>query len=325
MLSMETNQARLALITAVAPVAWGSTYLVTETFLPPDRPLFAAVVRALPIGLLLLALRRQLPPRGWWGRAFVLGLLNIGMFFPLIFLAAYHLPGGLAATLQATAPMVTMALAWPGLGERPGSARVGAALVGAVGVALLVLRSPGHVDAVGLAAAFGSVLVSALGYVLVKRWPAPVDNLTLVSWQLVVGGLLLVPVALVVEGAPPALDLPAVGGFLWLGLVGTGLAYYCWFLGLRSMPAGVVSLIGLVNPVVGTMLGVVFAGELFGWAQALGMLLVLGGVLAGQPAFQAAVRSALGGRRARPAPRAGTVAGLRRDATAEERRAASAA
>jgi len=324
MLSMETNQARLALITAVAPVAWGSTYLVTETFLPPDRPLFAAVVRALPIGLLLLALRRQLPPRGWWGRAFVLGLLNIGMFFPLIFLAAYHLPGGLAATLQATAPMVTMALAWPGLGERPGWARVGAALVGAVGVALLVLRSPGHVDAVGLAAAFGSVLVSALGYVLVKRWPAPVDNLTLVSWQLVVGGLLLVPVALVVEGAPPALDLPAVGGFLWLGLVGTGLAYYCWFLGLRSMPAGVVSLIGLVNPVVGTMLGVVFAGELFGWAQALGMLLVLGGVLAGQPAFQAAVRSALGGRRARPAARAGTVAGLRRDATAEERRAAAA-
>jgi len=322
--SVETNQARLALVTAVAPVAWGSTYLVTETLLPPDRPLFAAVVRALPIGLLLLAVRRQLPPRGWWWRALVLGTLNIGMFFPLIFLAAYHLPGGLAATLQATAPMVTMALAWPGLRERPGWARVGAALVGAVGVALLVLRSPGHVDAVGLTAAFGSVLVSALGYVLVKRWPAPVDNLTLVSWQLVVGGLLLVPVALVVEGAPPALDLPAVGGFLWLGLVGTGLAYYCWFLGLRSMPAGVVSLIGLVNPVVGTLLGVVLAGELFGWAQALGMVLVLGGVLAGQPAVQAAVRGAVGARPTRPA---GTVAGLRRGSASDEerRRAASAA
>jgi len=325
MSSMETTHWSDPFVTAVAPIAWGTTYLVTEQLLPPDRPLFAATVRALPVGLVLLAVRHRLPRGEWWWRSIVLGVCNIGMFFPLIFLAAYHLPGGLAATLQATAPMVTMALAWPGLGERPGWARVGAALVGAVGVALLVLRSPGHVDAVGLAAAFGSVLVSALGYVLVKRWPAPVDNLTLVSWQLVVGGVLLVPVALVVEGAPPALDLPAVGGFVWLGLVGTGLAYYCWFLGLRSMPAGVVSLIGLVNPVVGTMLGVVFAGELFGWVQALGMLLVLGGVLAGQPAFQAAVRSALGGRRARPAPRAGTVAGLRRDATAEERRAASAA
>ena len=290
MFSMETNQARLALLTAVAPVAWGSTYYVTEAFLPPDRPLFAAVVRALPVGLVLLALTRTLPRGSWWWRAVVLGVLNIGMFFPLIFLAAYHLPGGLAATLQATAPLVTMALAWPGLGERPGWTRVGAALVGALGVALLVLRSPGHVDAVGLVAAFASVLVSAIGYVLVKRWPVPVDSITLVSWQLVVGGLLLVPVALLVEGAPPALDLPAVGGFLWLAVVGTGLAYYCWFSGLRGMPAGVVSLIGLVNPVVGTALGVVLAGELFGWAQGLGMVLVLGGVLAGQPAVQALLR-----------------------------------
>ena len=111
------------------------------------------------------------------------------------------------------------------------------------------------------------------------------------------------------------------GGFLWLGLVGTGLAYYCWFLGLRTMPAGVVSLIGLVNPVVGTLLGVAFAGELFGWAQALGMALVLGGVLAGQPAVHAALR----GRRGRGARRVGTVAGLRQDTADDDRRAASAA
>ena len=41
----------LILMTAVAPAAWGTTYIVTEKFLPPDRPLFAALVRALPIGL----------------------------------------------------------------------------------------------------------------------------------------------------------------------------------------------------------------------------------------------------------------------------------
>lgn len=325
MLSMETNQARLALVTAVAPIAWGSTYLVTEAFLPPDRPLFAAVVRALPVGLVLLALRRRLPPRGWWGRAIVLGVLNIGMFFPLIFLAAYHLPGGLAATLQATSPLVVMALAWPGLGERPGVARVVAALVGVVGVALLVLRSPGQVDALGLVGAFGSVVVAATGFVLIKRWPAPVDMLTLVSWQLVVGGLVLVPVALLVEGAPPALDLPAVAAFGWLSVVGTGLAYYCWFLGLRRMPAGAVALIGLVNPVVGTLLGVAFAGELFGWTQALGMVLVLGGVLAGQPAMQAAAQAVA---RRRPARTTGTVGALRQDdagATDDRRRAVPAA
>ena len=133
--------------------------------------------------------------------------------------------------------------------------------------------------------------MSAFGFILVKRWPAPVDMLTLVSWQLVVGGLLLLPVGLLVEGAPPAVDLPAAAGLAWLAVVGTGLAYYCWFRGLRAMPAGAVSLVGLLNPVVGTALGVAVAGEVFGWVQALGMLLVLGGVVGGQPATAAWVRA----------------------------------
>ncbi len=282
MSSMETTSWRTVLVVSVAPLAWGTTYLVTERLLPPDRPLFAAAVRALPAGLLLLGVRRRLPHGEWWWKAVLLGLCNIGLFFPLLFLAAYELPGGLASTLQATSPLAVMALAWVLLRERPGRRRVLAALVGLVGVALLVLRSPGSVSTLGLVGAFGSVAVSALGFVMVKRWPAPVDLLTLVSWQLVVGGLALVPVALLVEGAPPPVDLSAAGGFLWLGGVGTVLAYVCWFHGLARMPAGAVSLVGLLNPVVGTALGVAVAGELFGWPQALGMALVLGGVVAGQ-------------------------------------------
>ena len=279
---METISWRTIAVVSVAPLAWGTTYVVTEQLLPPDRPLFAAAVRALPAGLLLLAFRRRLPHGDWWWKALLLGLCNIGLFFPLVFLAAYQLPGGLAATLQATSPLAVMALAWLLLHELPGVRRVVAALVGLVGVALLVLRSPGAVSTVGLLAAFGSVAVSALGFVMVKRWPAPVDLLTLVSWQLVVGGVALVPVALLVEGGPPPIDLSAAAGFGWLGGVGTVVAYACWFHGLARMPAGAVSLVGLLNPVVGTVLGVVVAGELFGWTQALGMLLVLGGVVAGQ-------------------------------------------
>ena len=137
------------------------------------------------------------------------------MFFPLLFLAAYRLPGGLASTLQATSPLAVMAFAALVIGERAGLIRLAAAGVGIVGVALLVLRSPGHLDTLGLLAAFGSVVVSALGFVLVKRWTPPVDMLTLVSWQLVAGGLALLPVTLLVEGPPPHLDTPAVG---WLPL-----------------------------------------------------------------------------------------------------------
>lgn len=281
---MEDNRLRvgLVLLTAVAPAAWGTTYVVTDSLLPPDRPLFAAAVRALPVGLVLLAWCRQLPRGEWWWKAVVLGLLNIGLFFPLIFLSAYHLPGGLAATLQATSPLAVMAIAWPMIGERPAAYRVGAALVGLTGVALLVLRSPGELSIVGLLAASASVVVSAGGFVLVKRWRAPVDMLTMVSWQLVVGGLALVPLTLMVEGPPPPVGASAAAGFLWLAVVGTGLAYWCWFRGLSRMPAGAAALIGLVNPVVGTVLGVLVAQEVFGLPQLVGVVLVLGGVLAGQ-------------------------------------------
>ena len=316
---METIRWRFVFLTMVAPAAWGTTYIVTEQLLPPDRPLFAATVRALPVGLVLLALRRQLPSGIWWWRAIVLGVCNIGLFFPLIFLAAYHLPGGLAATVQAASPLAVMALALPIIRERPGRIRIGAALVGLVGVGLLVLRSPGQVDTLGLVGAFGSVVVSALGFVLIKKWPAPVDMLTLISWQLVVGGLVLLPVGLLVEGAPPAIDLPAAVGFTWLAVVGTGVAYYCWFRGLTRMPAGAVSLIGLVNPVVGTALGVALAGELFGWAQALGMVLVLGGVLAGQPGVIALLRRARTRTRPGPRPRCGRIGQVRTPGTSSFR------
>ena len=274
-----------ALSTAVAPVAWGTTYVVTANLLPDGRPLFAAVTRALPAGLILLALSRQLPQGRWWWRALVLGLLNFAAFFPLLFLSAYRLPGGVASTVQAASPLVVMALAWLVLREIPGRLRVLGGLVGLVGVGLLVLRSTSSIDSLGLLAAGGSVLCSALGFVLVRRWPAPVDTLTLVSWQLVVGGLALVPLSLVVEGPPTAERSRAGGGLLWLAGVGTVLAYACWFRGLARLPAGTVSLIGLLNPVVATSLGIVVAGEPFGAVTILGMSLIAAGVLLGQPAF----------------------------------------
>ncbi|MDN4160802.1 EamA family transporter [Nocardioides abyssi] len=309
---MESISWRTLALTAVAPVAWGTTYLTTEELLPPDRPLFSAVVRALPAGLLLLAWTRRLPRGDWWWRAGVLGLCNIGLFFPLLFLAAYRLPGGLAATLQATLPLAVMALAYAALGERASGRGVVAAVVGLAGVALLVLGSPGGVDVLGLVAGAASVVVAATGFVLVKRWRAPVDMLTLVSWQLVAGGLLLVPVALLVEGAPPAIDAPAAAGYLWLGGAGTVVAYVCWFRGLTRMPAGAVALIGLLNPVVGTALGAVVAGEVFGLPQAIGVALVLGGVLGGQQLTSSRRRA----RRTAPARAARAVQATRTQARA---------
>jgi len=274
--------AKALLLTSVAPVAWGTTYVTTTELLPPDRPLFTAVVRALPAGLALLALRRRLPGRGWWLRSAALAGCNFGLFFPLLFLGAYRLPGGLAATVQATSPLVMMAFAYLLLHERATPLRVMAALVGLAGVAVLVMDPAAHLDTVGLTAAAGSVGASALGFVLVKRWPAPVDMLTLTGWQLVLGGLMLVPVSVLVEGGAPELHADAIVGYIWIGAVGTAVAYWCWFQGLQALPAGTVAMLGLLNPVTATILGVVAAGEDLRTNTVIGLLLVAGSVVAGQ-------------------------------------------
>ena len=263
--SMETILAHrfgLLLLTAVAPAAWGTTYIVTEQFLPPDRPLFAALVRALPVGLVLLALRRRLPRGDWWWKATVLGLCNIGLFFPLIFLAAYHLPGGLAATapgdLTARGDGARLAAHRRAPRPRPRRRRPGrAGRRHAAGAPQPRARS----TTLGLAGALGSVLVSALGFVLIKRWPPPVDMLTLVSWQLVVGGLRCcrsgwssrVPRRRSTSRPPSASPGSRSSAPDWPTSAGSA--------GSRAMPAGAVSLIGLINPVVGTALGVVVAGR----------------------------------------------------------------
>lgn len=283
---MESTGKVLALA-AIAPIAWGSGYYVTDAYLPPDRPLFGAAVRALPFGLLLLALRPA-PLRGaWWWRTALLGALNFSAFFVLIFIAAYRLPSGVAATLTATSPLVVMLLAWAMVGERPRRASLIAGAVGIVGVGVLVLRGGIALDPLGVLASLAAVGCSSLGFILVKKWRPPVDLLTFTAWQLVFGGLLLVPIALAVEGAPPALDARAVGGFAYLGLVGTVVAYIVWFRGLQRAPAAAVSLVGLLNPVAGAVVGVVLAHESLTVMQVLGMALVLGGVLFGQPAVLA--------------------------------------
>lgn len=281
-----SGRAGVTALTALAPLVWGTTYLVTTELLPPDHPVYAGLLRALPAGLILLVILRRLPEGAWWWRALVLGTLNIGVFFPLLFVAAERLPGGVAATVGAVQPLLVVALALPVLGERPTFARVGWALAGAVGVALVVLSSQARLDPVGIAAGAGAALSMALGLVLTRRWGRPegVSSPVLVSWLLTAGGLVLLPTAVLVEGAPPAIDAAAAGGYLWLGGLGGLVAYLVWFRGVGRLPVTSSALLGLLSPISAAALGWMVLGQSLGPVQlggfALALLAILGGQLA---------------------------------------------
>jgi probable blue pigment (indigoidine) exporter len=272
-------------ITALTPAVWGTTYAVTTEFLPPGRPLLAGVLRALPAGLLLIMLTRRLPRGVWWWRSAVLGTLNIGLFFALLFVSAYRLPGGMAAVLGAAQPLVVAALSGLLLTERVALRTVLAALLGAAGVALAVLTATARLDPLGLLAGLAGTSSMALGLVLTKRWGRPnVPLLTSTGWQLTAGGLLLAPVALAVEGPPPALTGANVAGYAYLSVVGTAAAYTIWFWGLERLQAARVSLLGLLSPLVATVVGWAALGQGLTPAQVAGMVVAFGAVVWGQRA-----------------------------------------
>ncbi|WP_447004110.1 EamA family transporter [Saccharothrix isguenensis] len=269
-------------VTALAPAVWGTTYFVTTEYLPPDRPLLAGLLRALPAGLLLVAITRQLPRGDWWWRSLVLGALNIGVFLPLLFLAAYRLPGGVAATVGAVQPLVVAGLATALLGQRMTTRTALAAIAGIVGVALLVLRADARLDAVGVAAALGGAVAMATGVVLSKRWATPAPLLAVTGWQLVAGGVVLLPVALLVEGLPPTLTATNLGGFAYLGLIGGALTYALWFRGIRLLQATQVTFLGLLSPVVATLVGWLVLDQGLTAPQVLGATVVLGALVVAQ-------------------------------------------
>lgn len=181
------------LLTAIAPAIWGSTYLVTTELLPQGVPVTVALLRALPAGLLLLLLLRRLPRRVWWLRVFVLGALNFSIFWVTLFIAAYRLPGGVAATVGALQPLVVVFLARLLLGTPIRLVSVVAAVAGMVGVGLLLLTPEAALDPVGVVAGLAGAVSMAAGTVLIRFWRPPAPPLLFTAWQLSAGGILLLP------------------------------------------------------------------------------------------------------------------------------------
>lgn len=278
---MEDNW-RWVAITAIAPIVWGANYFVTRQFLPVEYPLWGSVLRALPAGLLLLAATRSRPRGSWWWKSVVLGTLNVGVFFVLVYVAAQLLASSIAATLMATSAGVMMLLAWPLLHERPALLSLAGVAVGFAGVCIMLLDGGVRIDPLGVAASLAAMALSSVGFVLTKRWSDGQRVPSMASWQLIAGGLVLVPFAMAFEGRPPPMDAVTITGLAYVAVIATALAYAAWFTGLRHLPAGKVGLVGLLNPVTGVVLGTLVASEPFGIRQAVGAALVLGGVLLGE-------------------------------------------
>lgn len=270
--------------TALAPIVWGSTYLVTTEMLPSGLPLTLAVLRALPAGLLLILLLRQLPSGIWWLRVAILGALNFSLFWWLLFIAAYRLPGGVAATVGAVQPLIVLFLSRWLLNNRLSSVSVIASLSGIVGVAILLLTPTAALDWVGVIAGLAGAFSMAAGTVMSRRWQPPVSALTFTSWQLTAGGLILLPFAFIFEPALPTLTSVNIIGLSYLTLIGGALTYALWFRGLALLGPSSVASLGFLSPVSAVVLGWFYLNQQLSTLQFIGMIVILGSVWVSQRA-----------------------------------------
>ncbi|MCT8262874.1 EamA family transporter [Proteus terrae] len=276
------NRYTTLLLTALAPIVWGSTYIVTTEMLPANAPMTLAALRALPAGILLLIIMRQLPQGIWWLRVIILGILNFSLFWWLLFISAYRLPGGVAATVGAVQPLIVLFLSRWLLQTRLSWLSISAALGGIFGVAILILTPNAALDPIGIIAGLGGAFSMATGTVLSRRWQPPVTPLTFTAWQLTAGGAVLLPFALLFEPALPSLTGINFLGLAYLTLIGGALTYIFWFRGLALLGPSSVASLGFLSPLSAVILGWALLGQQLTNLQILGMIVILLSIWANQ-------------------------------------------
>lgn len=283
----------LKLAALCAAILWGFTYIITTTMLP-HHPLFIGAIRALGGGLVLLALARQWGPRGYWPKLIVLGTLNFGAFFALLFVSAIRLPGGVAGTFQTLGPLVTILLAWAMLSQPPTLLKIVSILIGGGGVTLVILRGDAGIDMLGVAAALVSVVAGSLGGILINRWgrPAEMSLLSFTAWQMLIGGTELAVLALVIGDLPASLDWTNALGLGILAVVLTALPFMLWFRAIVALGAATVIPFVLVTPVVAFILDAVIRNVVPSPLQVVGVALVMTGLVVNQWAGARALKPA---------------------------------
>ena len=188
-------------------------------------------------------------------------------------MAAFRLPGAVAGTLGATLPLILMGLAWLQDGVRPTIKWLLLGVMGLVGV-LLLLNPSANLDPVGVACALLATLLIGQSSRWMQRWPVD-DLLALTAWQLLLGGLMLIPLAWWLAGPMPLPRADATPGLIWLVILNTALAYWAWLWGLKRHGPEVMGMLALTNPMVAVSCGVLMVGETLDGRQWLGIGIIL--------------------------------------------------
>lgn len=272
------------LLAMIPSFFWGTTYAVTQFTVPDWPPVLLGALRALPAGLLLLAIKPTLPKKHEWKSLFILGSVNIALFFGLIFVMALTLPAAISGVGMVSVPVFAMLFHWAVYKRKPSLMHV------CQGIALITLAwflfDPRSItlNPIGLLAMLAAIMCIVTGSSVTKSLGTKMHWWTVLTWQLIIGGVILSLAAAVLASFNPEPYVNAVSnvsikniiGLLWVILLNTALGYtlYVWL--LQRMSVVDFTFGGIINPIAGIVSGLLLLGESF---TALQYSLMIGMIL----------------------------------------------
>ncbi|MEX2016600.1 MAG: DMT family transporter [Candidatus Hydrogenedentales bacterium] len=269
------------LLLIVLSTFWGGSFFFAEIAVREIPPLTLAFARCAIAAAVLLIYARSLglslpSGRAVWGTLLVLAVFNTVLPFTLIFWGQTHIPSGLAAILNATAPLFSILIAhFATADDKLTGRRIIGIAIGFVGVVIVIgidaLRDLGIQVLAQLA-----IVLAALCYAIAgvygrrfKSYPPTVIAASI----LMLGAAMLLPLAAFAE-LPWELPMPtaaAAASTIGLAVVSTALAFLIYFRVLARAGAVNFQLVAYLIPVSAILLGVGFLGETLEWRHIIGM------------------------------------------------------
>ena len=273
---------------------WGFNWVVMKEanlfFSPILFVAYRFILGAITLLLVCAWLRLPLPPRKYWKWIFITGVLQIALGNVAIQIGMIDLSAGLVAVLDYSMPVWVAILAHFLLQERLTGRKIIGIFLSMVGlVTLMNIDALGNIAAIlitlggAIAWAVASVILKIQDRVMRQDHPTTEQQdcnmIQYTTWQMVVGALVLMAYMGFTEIGTAEWNWLSIACLVYNGTLGSALAFFLWNYIISHMEASKASIAILMVPVVGVLCGIIFLGETLQWFTALGMFLILAGIL----------------------------------------------
>ena len=263
-------------------IIWGFNWVVMKQanqFFPPVifvnyRFILGAVV------LLIISfwLKLPIPQRKYWLWIIVSGVLQIAFNNIAVQFGMQSLGAGFVAVLNYSMPVWVAILAHFFLDEKMNKRKAAGIAISMVGLATLM-----NISENGSWGAIFLTLIGAVSWaissIIIKLKLQECNMLQYTTWQMVAGAVFLTPYTIFLEQGSVRWEWQAVGCLLYNGILASALAFFLWSYILAWTEAGKASISVLAVPVIGVLAGAVLLGEPMQWNTAMGMALILSGIM----------------------------------------------